>query len=61
VISRLFRFAAYFTDQIHELRATFWSIGLLILVFMTWCALLAALGYYTAATGRKLSTPNRRP
>ena len=45
VASRLLHFAAYFTGQIHEVRATFWSIGSLILVFMTVRALLAALGY----------------
>jgi glutathione S-transferase len=45
VVSRLLHFAAYFTGQIHEVRATFWSIGSLILVFMTVRALLAALGY----------------
>lgn len=45
VVSRLLHFAAYFTGQIHEVRATFWTIGSLILVFMTVRALFAALGY----------------
>jgi len=45
VVSRLLHFAAYFTGQIHEVRATFWSIGSLILIFMTVRVLLAALGY----------------
>jgi glutathione S-transferase len=45
VISRLLHFAAYFTGQIHEIRATFWTIGSLILIFMTMRTLLSALGY----------------
>jgi len=45
VASRLLHFAAYFTAQIHEVRATFWTIGSLILIFMTTRTLLAALGY----------------
>ena len=45
VVSRLLHFAAYFTGQIHEVRATFWTIGSLILVFMTGRVLLFALGY----------------
>jgi glutathione S-transferase len=43
--SRLLHFAAYFTGQIHEVRATFWTVGSLILIFMTVRTLLAALGY----------------
>ena len=35
VVSRLLHFAAYLTGQIHEVRATFWTIGSLILIFMT--------------------------
>ncbi len=45
VASRLLHFAAYSTRQIHEVRAAFWSIGSLILIFMTVRALLAAIGY----------------
>ncbi|GIL02067.1 MAG: hypothetical protein BroJett030_19660 [Alphaproteobacteria bacterium] len=43
-LSRLAHFAAYFTAQTHDMRATLWSIGSLILIFMTARALLAALG-----------------
>lgn len=45
VVSRLLHFLAYFTAQIHEVRATFWTIGSVILIFMTGWALAAALGY----------------
>jgi glutathione S-transferase len=45
VVSRLLHFLAYFTGQIHEVRATFWSIGSFILIFMTVRVLLAALGH----------------
>ncbi len=45
VVSRLLHFAAYFTAQTHETRATFWTIGSLILIFMAGRTLLAALGY----------------
>lgn len=45
VISRLLHFAAYYTRQIHEVRATFWTIGSLILIFMTGRVLMFALGY----------------
>ena len=45
VVSRLLHFAAYFTGQIHEVRATFWSVGSFILIFMTVRTLFAALGY----------------
>lgn len=44
VISRLLHFAAYFTAQTHDMRATFWTIGSLILIFMAGRAMLAALG-----------------
>jgi glutathione S-transferase len=44
VVSRLLHFAAYLTAQIHEVRATLWTVGSLILVFMTVRTLLAALG-----------------
>ena len=44
VVSRLLHFAAYFTAQTHDVRATLWTIGSLILIFMTIRTLLAALG-----------------
>jgi len=44
VVSRLLHFGAYVTGQIHEVRATFWTIGSLILIYLTVRALLAALG-----------------
>jgi len=43
VVSRLLHFAAYFTAQTHDTRATLWTVGSLILVFMTGWALVAAL------------------
>ena len=45
VISRLLHFAAYFTARTHDTRATFWTVGSLILIFMTCRTLVAALGY----------------
>ena len=45
VVSRLLHFGAYLTAQIHEVRATFWTIGSLILIYMTGATLWAALGY----------------
>jgi len=44
VASRLLHFAAYFTAQTHDVRAACWTVGSLILVFMTVRTLLAALG-----------------
>jgi glutathione S-transferase len=43
VVSRLLHFVAYFTGQVHEVRATFWTIGSVILIYMTVSTLLAAL------------------
>jgi len=43
VVSRLLHFAAYLTAQTHDLRATFWTIGSLIIVFMTVWSLFAAV------------------
>jgi len=40
----LLHFAAYFTAQIHEIRATFWTIGSVILIVMAGRVLVAALG-----------------
>ena len=45
VVSRLLHFVAYLTGQIHEVRATFWTVGSVILIFMAMRALLFALGY----------------
>jgi len=45
VVSRLAHFAAYFTARTHDTRATFWTMGSLILIFMTCRSLAAALGY----------------
>lgn len=44
VVSRLLHFAAYLTAQTHDLRATLWTIGSLMLVTMTVLAFLAAIG-----------------
>lgn len=44
VASRLAHFLAYLTAQTHDMRATFWTIGSLILIYMTGHVLLAALG-----------------
>jgi len=44
VVSRLLHFLAYYTAQTHDMRATFWTVGSLILIFMTLRTLLAALG-----------------
>jgi len=41
-VSRLVHFAAYFTRQIHDVRATLWTVGSLIIVFMT----IAVLAYW---------------
>ncbi|HEX6866399.1 MAG TPA: MAPEG family protein [Caulobacteraceae bacterium] len=44
VASRFLHFAAYLTAQTHDMRATLWTVGSLILIFMTGWALYAALG-----------------
>ncbi|MEH2475976.1 glutathione S-transferase [Nitrobacteraceae bacterium AZCC 2161] len=44
VISRLLHFVAYLTGQIHEIRATLWTVGSFILIFMSIRTLLTALG-----------------
>lgn len=43
VVSRLLHFAAYFTARTHETRATLWTVGSLILIFMSCWTLFAAL------------------
>ena len=45
VVSRFLHFAAYLSAQIHEVRATLWTIGSLILIFMSGRTLIMALGY----------------
>ena len=44
VVSRLLHFAAYATARTHDTRAALWTVGSLIIVFMTCSTLLAALG-----------------
>jgi glutathione S-transferase len=44
VASRLAHFAAYFTAQTHDMRATLWTIGSLILIYLTCWPLIVALG-----------------
>jgi len=44
VASRLLHFAAYITARSHEMRATFWTIGSLILVYMSVRVLYVAIG-----------------
>lgn len=44
VASRLLHFAAYVTARTHDMRATLWTIGSLILIAMTVMTLIAALG-----------------
>ena len=44
VVSRLLHFLAYFTAQTHDMRATLWTAGSLILIYMTIQILLTALG-----------------
>ncbi|QQO12538.1 MAPEG family protein [Bradyrhizobium diazoefficiens] len=44
VVSRLLHFAAYFTARTHDTRATLWTVGSAILIFMTCWTLSAAWG-----------------
>jgi glutathione S-transferase len=44
VVSRLLHFAAYITARSHEVRATFWTIGSLILIYMSVRVLYVAIG-----------------
>jgi len=43
VLSRLLHFAAYLTARTHDTRATFWTVGSLILIFMSCWSLVRAL------------------
>ncbi len=45
VATRLAHFWAYLTGQAHDVRATFWTIGSLLLIYMTIVTLLTALGH----------------
>jgi len=45
VVSRLLHFAAYLTARTHDMRATLWTVGSLILVFITGRTLFVAAGY----------------
>jgi glutathione S-transferase len=44
VVSRFLHFVAYLTAQTHDMRATLWTVGSLIIIFMAGWAMLAALG-----------------
>jgi len=44
VCSRLLHFAAYLTARTHDTRAKLWTVGSLILIYMTVRTLLAAFG-----------------
>ena len=43
VVSRFLHFAAYLSARTHDTRATLWTIGSLILIFMTGWTLVAAV------------------
>ncbi|MEN3351051.1 MAG: hypothetical protein V7632_4686 [Bradyrhizobium sp.] len=43
VVSRLLHFAAYFTARTHDTRATLWTVGSLILIFMSCWTLFVAV------------------
>lgn len=45
VISRLLHFSAYLAAHTHDMRATLWTVGSLLLIYMTVRALVAALGF----------------
>jgi glutathione S-transferase len=45
VATRLLHFAAYFTGQTHDMRATLWTPGSLILIFITCRTLFVSLSY----------------
>lgn len=44
VVTRLLHFFAYFTAQIHDIRAALWTPGSLIIIFMAGSALMSAVG-----------------
>jgi glutathione S-transferase len=43
MVSRLLHFGAYFTARTHDTRATLWTVGSLILIFMSCWTLFVAL------------------
>ena len=43
-VTRLLHFFAYLTAQVHDVRATFWTIGSAIILYMAGHVLLRALG-----------------
>jgi glutathione S-transferase len=43
VVSRLLHFGAYFTARTHDTRATLWTVGSLIIIFMSCWSLFVAL------------------
>lgn len=43
VVSRFLHFAAYLSARTHDMRATLWTVGSVILIFITAWALVAAL------------------
>lgn len=45
VVLRFLHFGAYVTARTHDTRATLWTVGSLILIFITCGTLLAAFGY----------------
>jgi len=45
VVSRLLHFVAYFTARTHDTRATLWTVGSLILIYMACHTLVVALRY----------------
>jgi glutathione S-transferase len=55
VVSRLLHFAAYLTAQTHDTRAVLWTVGSLILLFMTCWSLAAALGAFTPGEAARLA------
>lgn len=42
VVTRLLHFAAYFSAQVHDVRAAMWTPGSLIIIYMAVYSLLAA-------------------
>lgn len=45
VVSRLLHFAAYLSARTHDTRATLWTIGSLLLIYMTVRVLIRTLGF----------------
>ena len=45
VVTRFLHFAAYLTGQVHDIRATLWTPGSLIIIYMAGRTLCVALGY----------------